>query len=571
MGAKARHAGEGGGELPAASRTGSTAVSSVGRSTASPSAGDSIAAAIFAETLDCVFVLDEDGVVVELNPAAEATFGYEREEATGVPLTKLILPPPQRSRHHRRLGRLRARGAQRLIGRRVEMAARRADGSELLVELTLTALRTDPPRYAGILRDVTQPHRDAEARELIAVASAMFDSSLDPRETMHIIAQTAIPRLAELCAIELVQDDGTIGDPVVVADDDSLARQVMALRSERPIDPTGMHPVARALRLSAPIVIYDLAQREHGDEIGALLLQAGYRSAVVMRLVARDRLLGALSLLRRRESPPAKDELGLMRELADRAAMALDNATLYAERARVAHTLQRSLLPEALPRVEGLEIASAYHPVGAGSEVGGDFYDVFELPSSCWLTVGDVCGKGTDAAAITALVRHSIRALAFQGLSPAAVLAAVNEVMLSHDLRGRFATAVIARIDLSASPRRVTLASAGHPPPLVLDGRGVVTCPEVRGMLLGVVPQVAEADMDLSLPEGATIVLHTDGLLDAGAPSQALTSDDLRRRLQSERPLTPAALVKGLEDIAQASGAGHLRDDIAILVARIVS
>lgn len=566
-GAKAQHAGDGGNERQAATE----AVRPARSPTALPAIADAVAAAVLEETLDCVFVLDEDGYVAELNPAAERTFGYVRDEALGEALTRLILPSQRRSRHHAALGRPGARGAQRLLGRRVEMAARRSDGSELLVELTLTSLRTDPPLFAVFLRDVTQPHRDAEARELLATASAAFDSSLDPSETMRTIAQMAIPGLAELCTIDLVNDDGTFGDSVVAADDDALASRIVSIRSRRPIDPAGMDPVARALRVSAPVVIYELARRDPSDEIGDQLLQAGYRRAVVMRLVARGRLLGALSLLRHGESPPAKDELGLMRELADRAAMALDNATLYAERTRVAQTLQRSLLPEALPRVDGLEIASAYHPVGAGNEVGGDFYDVFELPSGCWLTVGDVCGKGTDAAAITALVRHSIRALAFQGLSPAAVLAAVNDVMLSHDLRGRFATAVVVRIDLSGSPRRATLASAGHPPPLVLDGQGMVICPQVRGVLLGVIPHVAAADVDLSLPEGSTIVLHTDGLLDAGAPSRALTSEDLRIRLEGERSLTPAELVASLERIAQASGAGHLRDDIAILAARIAT
>jgi len=573
MGVKAQHASGGGGDDRAAPNAGRLEGLLVGRPALPLRAADaaSVASAVLEETLDCVFVLDEEGLVVELNPAAEATFGYTREQALGEALTKLIVPMPQRSRHHSALRRPGARGAQAMLGRRVELAARRADGSELLVELTLTALRTEPPLFAGTLRDVTQPHRDAEARELLATASAAFDSSLDPRQTMRTIAQTAIPRLADLCSIDLVREDGTIGDSVAAADDETLAVEVMRLRGGSPIDRASMHPVARALRLTAPIVIYDLAGGEPRDEVGGLLLRAGYGSAVVMRLAARGRLLGALSLLRRSDVPPAKDELGLMRELADRAAMALDNATLYAERARVAQTLQRSLLPEELPIVERLELASAYHPVGAGNEVGGDFYDVFELPSGCWLIVGDVCGKGTDAAAITALVRHSIRALAFQGLSPAAVLAAVNEVMLSHDLRGRFATAVIARIDLSGSAARVTLASAGHPAPLVLDGDGTVVSPHVRGMLLGVVPQVAEADLDLSLRPGATIVLHTDGLLDAGAPSQAMTSDDLGELLKGEHSTTPAELVRSLERIAKASGAGHLRDDIAILAARIVA
>lgn len=565
-GAKAQDAGGRGGGREAAQEARRPAKGS----TVPRAIGEDVAAAIFAQTLDCVFVLDEAGHVTELNPAAETTFGYAREQAMGEPLTKLILPSSERSRRQAALGRPGARGAQRLHGRRVEMAARRSDGTELLVELTLTALSTKPQLFAAVLRDITKPHRDAAARALLAAAGAAFDSSLDPRETMATIAKTAIPGLADLCIIDLVSEDGTFSDSVVIGEDATLANEIASV-GRGDIDPMGMHPIARALRLSAPVVIYDLKRLSESDEVGDLLVRSGYRGAVTMRLLARGRLLGALSLLRKGQASPAKDDLGLMRELADRAAMALDNATLYEERARVAQTLQRSLLPEALPEVKGLEIAHAYHPVGAGNEVGGDFYDAFELPTGCWLTVGDVCGKGTDAAAITALVRHSVRALAFQGLSPAAVLAAVNDVMLSHDLDGRFATAVIVRINLSSDPPKATIASAGHPSPLLLDGRGSVSCPNVTGMLLGVVPQVAEADLDMALQRGSTIVLHTDGLLDAGAPREGLTSEDLRAKLEREKPSSPVELVASLEQMAKASGAGHLRDDIAILAARILT
>lgn len=537
--------------------------------------GGALAAAVLHAALESVFVIDADGVVVELNPAAERTFGYQRTQAIGLELASLILPPHLRGRHCGSLKGAGAGGAGAFVGRRVELTAVRSDSSELLVELSVRPLPTSPPLAAAFIRDITQPHRDAEARELLAAASAAFDASLDPLQTMRTIAQTAIPQLAGLCMIDLIREDGTIGDSVAAARRSELAAQLEQMRASSPLDPQGMHPVARALRVGAPVIIHDLtgsAEQEAAavaDEHIELMVQSGFRSAVVMRLSARGRLIGALSFLHESDALFDQSHIALMQELADRAAMALDNANLYAERTRIASTLQRSLLPDALPDIEGLQLASAYHPVGAGNEVGGDFYDVFQVPSGCWLVVGDVCGKGMEAAAITALVRHSVRALAFRDLSPGEVLASVNQVMLSHELQGRFATAVIARLDLSQRPVRASIVSAGHPPPLVLQRSGVAYCPPARGVLLGVLSQISEAELEVCLHPGDTLVLYTDGLLDAGAPSSPLSEEELCQRLRGATGASPSAVVAKLDRLARAHGAGRLRDDIAILAARV--
>lgn len=237
--------------------------------------------------------------------------------------------------------------------------------------------------------------------------------------------------------------------------------------------------------------------------------------------------------------------------------------------AHVAHTLERSLLPDALPTIAGLQLASVYRPVNEGSEAGGDFYDAFLLSSGCWLIVGDVCGKDAEAAALTAMVRHSIRALAFREPSPAQVLRIVNDVMLSHDLSVRFATAIVARIDLSSQPPRVTIASAGHPAPLLLDPAAGVSSPPVTGTFLGVLPLPHLEDVEMSLPPDATLVLYTDGLCDAGAPARALSAAELCRQLTPHADAPPAQLAGLLEELAVSRAEGRLRDDIAILAARV--
>ncbi len=263
------------------------------------------------------------------------------------------------------------------------------------------------------------------------------------------------------------------------------------------------------------------------------------------------------------------EHMALMSDLVDRAATALDNASMYTARTQMARTLQRSLLPESLPLIERVSLSSAYHPVGEGNDVGGDFYDVFTTPLGCWLVVGDVCGKGPEAAAVTALVRHSIRAFAFVRASPAQVLGAVNEVMLGHALAQRFATVVVVRLDLTSKRARAVVAAAGHPPPVVLARNGSSLCPSMQGMMLGVRSGSNVLDFELELEQGSTLVLYTDGLLDAGAPLRGLTSQQLCSLLADQAGTGPTAIVQRLEQLALASGAGRLRDDVAIVAARV--
>ncbi len=419
--------------------------------------------------------------------------------------------------------------------------------------------------------------RAREARELLADAGGVFDRSLDPRQTMRAIAHVAVPTLAELCVIDLLREDGSVGDTMAVAQPENVVELLEAQRAKYPLDLDGEHPVARAIRSREPVVAHDLSdartleQIAPAPELRELMVSLDYRSAIAIPLIARGRLLGALSFFyvgnsRRHDS---SEELALMRDLADRAAMALDNSNMYVARTHLARTLQRSLLPDRLPVIESVALSSAYHPVGEGNEVGGDFYDVFTTPLGCWLVVGDVCGKGPEAAAVTSLVRHSIRAFAFVRRSPAQVLGAVNEVMLGHALAKRFATVVVACLDLTSTPSRAVVAGAGHPPPVLLTANGSAHCPEVQGTMLGVRPGSNAHDRELELESGSTLVLYTDGLLDAGAPRRGLTPSQLCGLLAGHAGAAPQLIVQQLERLALSSGAGRLRDDVAIVAARV--
>lgn len=456
------------------------------------------------------------------------------------------------------------------------------------------------PSKVGLARSVSRRRGRRGDNDLLAAAGAVFDRSLDHRETMRTIARTAVPRLADLCVIDLIRDDGLIGDTVAASVEDAAWGRLERIRGEQPLDPAGEHPVARALRSGEAVVIEDLAdpkeieQVAQSDEHRRFIAEVGYRSGVVMPLRARGRLLGALSFLYAGEERRYDhQDLPLMHDIAERAAMALDNAQLFEERAHIAQTLQRSLLPEALPELEGLTLAWAYQSALGRAEVGGDFYDAFQTPDGHWLVVGDVCGKGTDAAAVTALVRHSVRALAFAWPSPARVLAAVNEVMLGHGLGRRFATAVLARVAAVRPPSRdsalpgrtasllpgdarepavaahLTVAGAGHPAPLLIEADGVARELPSPGMLLGVRPGEVSEDVRLELEHGSTLVLYTDGLLDAGAPRREATPTQLCERLAGAKGRPPEETVGALQALALENGAGRLRDDVAILAAQV--
>ena len=212
-------------------------------------------------------------------------------------------------------------------------------------------------------------------------------------------------------------------------------------------------------------------------------------SAIVVPLTARGRTLGAMTLAtdRSRRTFDA-DDLALAEELARRCALAVDNARLYGERSHVARTLQGSLVPAQIPRVPGFEVAARFHAAGEDAQVGGDFFDVFETDDGSWAAVvGDVSGKGADAAAITALARYTVRAVAYHGRRPSTVLRELNDAVLRHDLDDRFCTAVFAPPARSGRGLpRVQLSSGGHPLPILVTAEGDVRSVGKPGTALGI-------------------------------------------------------------------------------------
>ena len=427
----------------------------------------------------------------------------------------------------------------------------------------------------NVIEDITDIKRAEHSHRFLAEASRVLAGSLDYQQTLRTVARLAVPAVADWCAVDLAAADGI--ERVAVAHVDP-ARLELAHEMQRryPPDPRtdeGAYGVLRHGRSELYREIPDemLEQVARDAEHLEILRSVGLRSAMLAPMTVRDRVVGVISFVSA-ESGRRFDEhdLALAEDLALRAAAAVENARLYGTASAISATLQSSLLPPVLPDLPGMEIAAAYHPAGTGLEVGGDFYDVFNTADDQWYAViGDVCGKGAEAAAVTALARYTIRAAAVRRRSPSAILRWLSDAMVqqSVDGDGRFCTIACAHLDLSRSPARVTVACGGHPLPLVVRAGGAVEEFGTPGTLLGLVAHPDLQDRSAELGSGDTLVLYTDGLTEAGAPEHVWEPEDLAAAACASAGGPAAATVSRL--LTAATGAVPIpRDDIALLALR---
>jgi PAS domain S-box-containing protein len=555
--------------------------------------------------------------------------------------------------------------------------------------------------------------RSEVPRDLLIEAGAILASSLDPTTTMGQVARLTVPRLADLCVIDLRDEDGVIVDVAVVATEQTLARELVQLRARYPLDPAGEHPVAQVIRSGEPVLLEEMTDAllrsfAQGSEHARFMVEHGYRSAVVAPMVARGRTLGALSTLRLGEGRRyARQDLDLVAELARRAALAIDNARLYSDLQRleqrleavlanvaeaitvvdsrgqmvfanqaaadllgfptpgeltrappgtvmprfivqdeqgreldlesmparrlfrgeqpepllvrnivratgeerwlivrsspipdpetgrigyvvnvfenitevkraqlgerfIAHTLQRALLPESLPEVPRAEIEARYCAAGELNEVGGDFYDVFEHGADSWmLVIGDVCGKGSRAAGVTALARHTLRAASMGGQSATQMLATLHRALRRQPPGADLCTACLVTVAPAGEHLRLTVTLAGHPPPMLIDAHGDAREVGRSGTLLGVLDPIDVAECEEELRTGETLLLYTDGIPEAGRGEEVLGERGLIELCRDAPGLTLAGLLERIEQVALEHAEGSLRDDLALLGVRM--
>jgi serine phosphatase RsbU (regulator of sigma subunit)/anti-sigma regulatory factor (Ser/Thr protein kinase) len=418
-------------------------------------------------------------------------------------------------------------------------------------------------------------HEEKARQRLAIVADAgrcLLSSSLDLDAAMTELAQLVVPRLADGCCID-IEDGGTLRRAAAVIRGE--ARQDVDEVEAVTFDPEEHpHPAVRALRTGHP-ELFQSGSAELNRLAGTLGPHGSSSapepptSALVVPLPGRDRILGVMTLVTYRASGRelGPDDLELADVLARRAAIAADQAALYAAQQAAAETLQHSLLPERLPAVPGMEMAARYLPGGAGVEVGGDWYDVITLPGgTVGLAMGDVVGKGVPAASLMGQLRNGLRACARDGRPPAHIVELLNDLLAESDSAGHMATLVFGVFDPATG--ELTLVNAGHPPPLLRRPDGTVTFVQgSSGIPLGALADSRYTATALTIEPGSTLLLYTDGLVEG----RNLPLDEGMERLR-------ACVVNDLdcerlcdEVVARCSAGDSSRDDIALLAVRFVA
>jgi phosphoserine phosphatase RsbU/P len=286
---------------------------------------------------------------------------------------------------------------------------------------------------------------------------------------------------------------------------------------------------------------------------------------VGLGLTARGMTLGALVIVRGQGRRFDDADVAFAERIAARAAIALDSARLYEERGRVAAALADSLRPPTLPEIDGVRLAARYRPAAEHLEIGGDFYDVHGSGDDWLLSLGDVCGKGVEAAALTGRTRQSIRTAAYFERRPALLLGAVNTVL--YEPGSDFVTVLCARLrpDPGGDHAKVQLAAAGHPAPIVLRADGRVEEVDASGTATGVAPEIHYDSTTLRLDRGDTMLMYTDGIDEARGPDGFYGVERLLALLPPYAGAAPDVICEAVEQDVIEYLDGRPHDDMALL------
>jgi PAS domain S-box-containing protein len=449
----------------------------------------------------------------------------------------------------------------------------RATGEERWNVLKATPLYDRAGRLEAaltIIEDVTTTKRAELRGSFLARASEILASSLDYEETLRNVAWLAVPEIADWCAVELVDERGLRRQVVAAHPDPEKLALAERLREYEPeqVDPSqgiGAVIASGASQLYPDIPDALIAQAAADEEHLRLMRELGMRSVLIVPIRTAPRPIGTMTLVSAESGRRFTDEdRQFAEQLAARAAVAVENARLYTQRSDIALTLQRSLLPTTLPRIDGWDLATLYRPAeGAHVEVGGDFYDAFETDRGWLVLIGDVTGKGVEAAAMTSLVRHGARFLGEDLSEPAQILA-----RLDATLRQQPALSICSALCLLLDGDRVSLSSAGHPLPLLITDDGVREV-GATGPVLGAFENGEWPTQTLTLGAEELLLLYTDGVTDMVGREGRFGEQRLRRTMAECGPLRPAELLARLETALSSFQVGAQADDTAALALRL--
>jgi serine phosphatase RsbU (regulator of sigma subunit) len=458
-----------------------------------------------------------------------------------------------------------------------------------------------PPAESELLREALLARADAEAAEVradsareeaerarlaaelgrsrlavLSEAGRQMAQSIDWESTVRAVVRSAVPAVADWTSLTMLEPNGELRIVAVAHRDAERERLAWRFIERHPPDPTADTGAAKVIRTGEVEVVEDLssevirAAAEDAEHL-RLLENLNVRHYVIAPLRTPDGVIGALTFVlgdSGRRFEPSDHEL--ITSLAARAALHIQNSRLYTERSRIAEALQVGLRPRALPAIPGVELAARFRPADDELEVGGDFYDVFPADDGSWsIIVGDVSGKGAEAAAVTALARHTLRTASLLVSDPGANLALLNRTLVS-DPTTNFCTVVCARMRHEDGGIVSRYANAGHVPPLVLRSDGSVEeLDGTRGPLAGPFRDARYATESFRLEPGDLLLLYTDGLTEVRRRDIERGERALRAALAASAGRSAEETVAAVERQAVELLGGRSRDDMALLALKV--
>ena len=547
--------------------------------------------AVFTGTPVPLYVVDREGTVLRANAAACELLGVGPGYATGRSLTALVEPPVRAALRSQLAAAARTAGPVRMrCGMladagvvRSELEIRplqvRGEADRLLVTVRATYAGW-PSHGAGHAKSRVGADPTADAAltnatrrfDLLAAAARQLLEARTVSESVLLqrTARLLSGALAAWTVVDVRRRDELRRHYVTGPDDHSSAGLTHAVASADP----GFG--------SIPYQVYESGQTllsTHADDDMALgraesgpplLARLSGASVLAVPMSVESRRFGVLTLIRRADDGQfSMADAALVEEIGGLLGLAIASRRTLRQRTDAAEALRASLLPPVPKTVPGVEMASAHLAPTRGREVGGDFYDVYPTPGGWGVAIGDVCGKGEDAAAATAAARHAIRVLAHSTADPADVLRGANEIMLAEEFGGRFVTASAAHLSWGDEHLRIVLSSAGHPAPVIIRPDGRTERVPGGGVPLGIFPDPEPATIELELSAGDVLFCYTDGLADARSPQSTYFEDSLADSLGQLAGRRAADIVSDMRKVVLDFSDNVLHDDVTMLVLRV--
>jgi serine phosphatase RsbU (regulator of sigma subunit)/PAS domain-containing protein len=547
--------------------------------------------AVFTQAPVPLLVIDGEGTVRRANAAASDLLGVGQGYASGRNLTSMIISADQALVRSRLAAVMRKRAdaavscrlltgeGERACELGIRMLSVRGDEDHLLVAVrpASPALR-QRPESAGRTQVAagTDSWSDRDVAAMTRRADLFAEVAQLLLENAAASESVILQRCARLLATALsawvivdVRRRGVLQRHYVAGPEDPESARLAQVVSAVPAGPdTAPYRVCE----SGSSILVAHAEDEEilgRDPQGTPLLTLLGTCMLAVPVTDGSRRHAVLTLVK--DAPAGYfglADVGLVEQVADLVARAISARRLLTRQTETAAALRSSLLPPVLKAVPGVDIAAAHMSPTRGREVGGDFYDVYPTPEGWGVAIGDVCGKGDDAAAATAAARHAIRVLAHWDADPAHVLRRANDIMLTEEFGGRFVTADAAHLSWRGGTLRVVLASAGHPGPVLLRPDGRTRVLAGGGVALGIFHDPEPATQEVELEPGDVLFFFTDGLTGARSPQLTYLDDVLADSLAALAGRPAADVVADMRKVVLDFSAGVLRDDLTMLALR---